>query len=339
MTSSSSPSSSLSIGVIGAGSFGTALAFQAAIQPERRVVLWGRNEALLQAIQSTRENTPYLPGARLPDNITATSDLGALAECDLLLVAPPSKVFREVAGRIRDAGLPGIAVSCTKGIERGSGLRMSQILEELLPDRPAAVLSGPSHAEEIVKGMPAALVVGSTDPDVTARLQQALTSPAFRLYSSRDVAGIELGGALKNIIAIAAGVSDGLGFGDNTKAALITRATVEMVRLGTLLGGQRDTFYGLSGMGDLMVTCFSRHSRNRAVGERIGRGESPAEIADSMQMVAEGVPTTRSVYERARELGVETPIVDAMHGLLYEGKAPRDVVAEVLSREPKPEEW
>lgn len=328
-----------SIGVIGAGSFGTALAVQAAQEPQRTVRLWGRNADLINQIAATRENSSYLPGAQLPENIVATSRLEDLADCSMLLVAPPSKVFREVIERIKAAQLTGTPVSCTKGIERNSGLRMSQIAHELLPDRPVAVLSGPSHAEEIVRGMPAALVLGAEEPSIAAALQSALSSPTFRLYTSCDLAGIELGGALKNIFAIAAGMSDGLGFGDNTKAALITRATVEMVRLGTALGGQRDTFYGLSGIGDLMVTCFSRHSRNRLVGERLGRGESASEIAESMQMVAEGVPTTRSVFERARQMGLETPIVDAMHSLLYQGRQPKEVVIDILSRDPKPEEW
>ena len=214
---------------------------------------------------------------------------------------------------------------------------MSQILAEALPGNPIAVLSGPSHAEEVAVGMPTAVVLGCADEGIAAKVQLALNGQTFRVYTSPDVAGIELGGALKNIFAIAAGVSDGLGFGDNSKAALVTRALVELIRLGAALGGQRTTFRGLSGIGDLMVTCFSLHSRNRSVGERLGKGETPDAIAASMQMVAEGVPTALSAYECARQHGIETPIIDAVYGLLYEGKSPREVLSTILSREPKPE--
>ena len=229
-------------------------------------------------------------------------------------------------------------ISCTKGIEQGSEMRMSEILAQFLPKNAVAVLSGPSHAEEVAIGMPTAVVLGCADEAIAAKVQAAMNGQTFRVYTSADVAGIELGGALKNIFAIAAGVSDGLGFGDNSKAALVTRALVELIRLGTALGGQRATFQGLSGIGDLMVTCFSQHSRNRAVGERLGAGETPEAIAASMQMVAEGVPTALSAYECARHHGIETPIIDAVHGLLYAGKSPREVLSDILSREPKPEE-
>jgi glycerol-3-phosphate dehydrogenase (NAD(P)+) len=234
---------------------------------------------------------------------------------------------------------PGCAlVSFTKGIEQGSGLRMSEILAAALPGAPIAVLSGPSHAEEVALGMPTAVVLGCPDAALAAQIQRTMNSQTFRIYTSADVAGIELGGALKNVFAIAAGVSDGLGFGDNSKAALVTRALVELVRLGTALGGREETFRGLSGCGDLMVTCFSRHSRNRSVGERLGRGETPEQIAASMQMVAEGVPTALSAHECARRLNIQTPVIDAVYGLLYEKKSPREVLLEMLSREPKPED-
>ena len=262
----------------------------------------------------------------------------AVQGAELILVVPPSKGMRGVARLLAAATPQAPLVSFTKGIEQGSGLRMSEILQQALPDSPIAVLSGPSHAEEVAIGMPTAVVLGCEDAELAARIQLALNGQTFRVYTSTDVAGIELGGALKNIFAIAAGVSDGLGFGDNSKAALVTRALVELVRLGTALGGRRATFRGLSGIGDLMVTCFSHHSRNRGVGERLGRGETPEQIAASMQMVAEGVPTALSAYECARRFGVETPIIDAVHGLLYSGKSPREVLAEILSREPKPEE-
>ncbi len=337
------------IGIVGAGSWGTALANLVAEASSSdssgssgfspgRVVLWGRHAGQVERLRATRENAVYLPGVRLRENVFPTSDLAEVADAEVILVVTPSQGIREVAERLAAVGARGVLVSCTKGIERGTGLRMSEVLRELLPGNPLAVLSGPSHAEEVAQGMPAAVVLGCEEAALAGELQRTLNGQTLRVYTSLDVAGIELGGALKNIFAIAAGVGDGLGFGDNTKAALVTRALVELIRLGVAMGGRRRTFQGLSGIGDLMVTCFSRHSRNRAVGERIGRGESPADIAASMQMVAEGVPTTRSAFECARRCEVETPIIDAVHGLLYEGKSPRAVLVEILSREPKPEE-
>ena len=325
------------IAVIGAGGWGTALANLMAAKG-LPVTLWGYDSHQVEELRATRVNTPFLPGIRLHDNITVTAEMAAVADADLLLVVPPSKGMRGVAGRLAAVEPRGVLVSFTKGIEQGSGLRMSEILAQALPASRIAVLSGPSHAEEVAVSMPTAVVLGCEDAALAMQIQSVLNSQTFRVYTSTDVAGIELGGALKNIFAIAAGVSDGLGFGDNSKAALVTRALVELVRLGAALGGRRATFRGLSGIGDLMVTCFSRHSRNRSVGERLGRGETPEQIAASMQMVAEGVPTALSAYECARKIGVETPIIDAVHGLLYAGKSPREVLIEILSREPKPEE-
>jgi glycerol-3-phosphate dehydrogenase (NAD(P)+) len=226
-----------------------------------------------------------------------------------------------------------VLLSCTKGVERGSGLRMSEIIAESFPRNPLAVLSGPSHAEEVARRMPTAVVLGCVDAGIAQRLQQAFSTPFFRAYTSEDVAGIEFGGALKNVFALAAGVSDGLGLGDNSKAALVTRALAELVRLGTALGGQRETFQGLSGIGDLMVTCFSRHSRNRAVGEHLGRGELLGAIIASMNMVAEGVPTTYSAFECARRLGIVTPIIDEMRALLDGVHSPQQTLANLLNRD------
>ena len=214
---------------------------------------------------------------------------------------------------------------------------MSEILAECLPRNPVAVLSGPSHAEEVVRKMPTAVVLGSARADVRHRLQQTFATSFFRPYTSEDVAGIELGGALKNIFALAAGASDGLGLGDNAKAALITRSLAELIRLGVALGGRRETFQGLSGIGDLMVTCFSRHSRNRAVGERLGKGECLADIIASMNMVAEGVPTTYSAHECARRLGVDTPIIEQVRALLDGVVGPRETATNLITREPKAE--
>ena len=324
------------IGVIGAGGWGTALANVMAAK-DLPVTLWGYEPEHVRELQATRVNTPFLPGVRLRDNVTPTAEIADLADCDLILMVPPSKGMRGVAARFAACKPRGVLVSCTKGIEQGGGARMSEILKEQLPGNPVAVLSGPSHAEEVAIGMPTAVVLGCRDEELATRLQHAITGQTFRVYTSPDVAGIELGGALKNIFAIAAGVSDGLGFGDNTKAALVTRALAELLRLGVAMGGHRETFRGLSGVGDLMVTCFSHHSRNRSVGERIGRGETPEQIAASMQMIAEGVPTARSAFECARRFGIETPITDAVYAVLYEARSPREVLAEILAREPKPE--
>lgn len=325
------------IAVIGAGGWGTALANLMAAKGQP-VTLWGYEPQHVEELRATRVNKPFLPSVRLHDNVVPTAEMGDVAQAELILVVPPSKGMRGVAQRLAAVNPRGVLVSCTKGIEQGSELRMSEILTQFLPRNPVAVLSGPSHAEEVAIGMPTAVVLGCADEAIAAQVQLAMNGQTFRIYTSTDVAGIELGGALKNIFAIAAGVSDGLGFGDNSKAALVTRALVELIRLGTALGGQRATFQGLSGIGDLMVTCFSQHSRNRAVGERIGAGETPEQIASSMQMVAEGVPTALSAYECARHHGIQTPIIDAVHGLLYANKSPREVLFDILSREPKPEE-
>jgi len=324
------------IAVIGAGGWGTALANLLAAKGEP-VTLWGYEPQLVEALRTSRVNQPFLPSVRLHDNVEPTSEMNDVASAELLLVVPPSKGMRGVAQALAAVNPRGVLVSCTKGIEQGSELRMSEILAQFMPRNAVAVLSGPSHAEEVAIGMPTAVVLGCKDEAIAAQVQRAINGQTFRVYTSPDVAGIELGGALKNIFAIAAGVSDGLGFGDNSKAALVTRALVELIRVGTALGGQRATFQGLSGIGDLMVTCFSRHSRNRAVGERLGAGETPEGIAASMQMVAEGVPTALSAYECARHHGIQTPIIDAVHGLLYAGKSPREVLFDILSREPKPE--
>ncbi len=325
------------IGIVGAGSFGTALAQVIAGNDAPRVTLWGRPSDGMEVLRDTRENRRYLPGVKLKPSIEPTDDFDALAECDVVLVVTPSGAVREVAARLAALGTRAPLVSCTKGLERGSDLRMSEVLQSVLPHNPVAVLSGPSHAEEMAGDVPTAVVLGCADAALAGRLQQAFSGRSFRVYTSADVVGIELGGALKNIVAIGAGVVDGLGFGDNSKAALLTRALGEITRVGVAFGGQAETFRGLSGLGDLMVTCFSRHSRNRAVGERLGRGETPEQIAASMVMVAEGVPTTRSAYEWARRHEMETPVIDAVYGLLYEQRSAGELLRDILARDPKPE--
>ena len=323
--------------IIGAGSWGTALAGVWA-KDGREVVLWGHNPERITAMRATRENSAYLPGLRLPDNVQITSEPRDCENCSLAVFVVPSTAFRAIAERFREI-VPNEAVllSCTKGIEHGTGMRMSEILHENFPAARIAVLSGPNLAVEVAQNLPTATVVGSTDAECAVQLQGFLGSPRFRIYTSDEVIGIELGGALKNVFALSAGASDGLGLGDNAKSALVTRCLAELLRLGTVMGGNPRTFYGLSGVGDLMATCFSPHSRNRRVGERLGRGESLDQITSAMQMVAEGIPTTKSAFECARRLDVETPIIDQMHAIVYERKSPAQALTDLLHREQKPE--
>ena len=327
------------IAVIGAGGWGTALAVLLA-EGGLPVTLWGYDGKQVEALKTTRENRLFLPGVRLPDLIQPTHEMAETLEADVILFVPPSKAMRSVAQSFAALNPPTstVLLTCTKGIEQGSGLRMSQVLGEFFPKNPLAVLSGPSHAEEVSRKAPTAVVLGCDDHQIAQRLQQIFSSGSFRAYTSTDVAGIELGGALKNIFAIAAGMCDGLGLGDNSKAALVTRSLAELIRLGVALGGRRETFQGLSGIGDLMVTCFSRHSRNRGVGERLGKGESLAEIAASMVMIAEGVPTALSARECAQKLGVATPIIDEVYAALYENKSAQVALMSLLDRAPRPEE-
>jgi glycerol-3-phosphate dehydrogenase (NAD(P)+) len=327
-----------SIAVVGAGSWGTALALLLH-ENGAAVTVWGHDSEAIAKIRDLRENQIYLPGVRLPEAVQFTSELESINHADLVLLVVPSRAMREIASRLGTIGLrkDTLLLSCTKGVERGSGLRMSEILSETLPGHPIAVLSGPSHAEEVSRGAPTAVVLGCTEAAFGKELQSLFFSKNFRAYTSSDVKGIELGGALKNIFAIAAGVCDGLGLGDNTKAALVTRSLAELVRLGCALGGQRDTFQGLSGIGDLMVTCFSKHSRNRLVGERLARGESIGAISASMRMVAEGVPTTYSAFECAKRLGIETPIIDQIKLLLDGALSPKEALGALLARDPRAE--
>jgi glycerol-3-phosphate dehydrogenase (NAD(P)+) len=326
------------ISILGAGGWGTALAVLFADRG-MPVNLWGYDAAQVERVRAARVNERYLPGVPLPELIQPTHDLRDCVHADTILFVTPSKAIRAVAEQFSNlappAGTP--LVSCTKGIEHESGLRMSEVLREYFPRNPIGALSGPNLAPEIAQRMPAAGVIGFSDLAVAERLQPIFFTPYFRVYTTDDVAGVELGGALKNIYAIAAGVSDGLGFGDNSKAALLTRAMVELTRLGLVLGGRRETFYGLSGSGDLMVTCFSRRSRNRGLGERLGRGETLEEITAAMAGIAEGVPTARSAYECARRADVSTPIIDEVHAMLFEGKEPRRVLGDLMSRDPRAE--
>jgi glycerol-3-phosphate dehydrogenase (NAD(P)+) len=326
------------IAVIGAGGWGTALAILWAKQGNQ-ITLWGHNPARTEKIRKTRENRDYLPGVRLPDSIDVSSNIAECAGADLIVFVTPSTALRSVANQLRSANssVQAVLLSGTKGIEHGTGMRMSEILVEIFPQNTVAVLSGPNLAVEVSQDLPTATVLGCQVAECAEGLQRHLGSERFRIYSSDETIGIELGGALKNVFALSAGVSDGFGLGDNSKAALVTRSLAELLRLGTAMGGNPRTFYGLSGAGDLIATCFSRHSRNRRVGEKLGKGETLEQIVSGTQMVAEGIPTTKSAYECARRLNVDTPIIDQIYSVLYEGKRPDQAMQELLGRDQKAE--
>lgn len=324
--------------IIGDGGWGTALATVLA-RNGHRVTVWGPFEDYVSRTQNERVNTKFLPGVELPDEIGFTSDTGtAAADADAVVLAVPSRYFRDVVSRFCGL-LPDAApvVSVTKGLDRDTGRRMSEVAAEILDREPIAALSGPSHAEEVALAIPSAVVIGCADHDQAIALQDLFMNETFRIYTSEDIVGVELGGALKNVIAVAAGVSDGIGFGDNSKAALITRGLAEIIRLGVRLGAQPETFAGLSGIGDLVVTCTSRHSRNRGVGERIGRGENPGTILGSMEQVAEGIWTCATARDLAGRHDVEVPITEEVCALIHEGKDSAEAVRDLMTRDPKPE--
>jgi glycerol-3-phosphate dehydrogenase (NAD(P)+) len=323
------------ITVLGAGAWGTALA-RLLHQGGHEVTLWGHIQDWLDEIRQTGRNDRFLPDIDVPREVRLDGDLPrAMKAAECIVVAVPSQPFRQVTRCL--ARYSGLIASVTKGIEYDTGLTMCGILAETAPQAKCAALSGPTFAVEVARDIPTAIVAASRDAAAAGQVQKLFSRPTFRVYTSMDVLGVELGGALKNVIAIAAGTGDGLGFGDNSKAALVTRAIVEMRRLGVACGAQGETFTGLSGLGDLMVTCFSKHSRNRGFGERVGRGEKPADIAASMLAVAEGYPTARSAYQLARKHGVVTPIIDEVHAMLYEGKNVAQAVRDLMSRDLKPE--
>jgi glycerol-3-phosphate dehydrogenase (NAD(P)+) len=326
----------MKVTVIGAGAWGTALA-NLLCQNANQVTLWGHEPDLLREIQRTGRNEVFLPGIQLSPQLQCEPDLpAAAAASECAVVAVPSKFLREVTARL--PRFRGIAVSVTKGIEDETGLTMSGILRATMPESTAAALSGPSFALEVARGIPGAIVAAHPDPRIAKTIQLLFHRPTFRVYTSRDVLGVELGGALKNVVAIAAGVGDGLGYGDNTKAALITRAMAEIRRLGVACGASAETFSGLSGLGDLTVTCFSRLSRNRRFGEQVGRGEKVEDILAGAVAVAEGYPTARSAHHLAGRLGIQTPIVREVFAMLYEGKNVREAVQSLMSRDMKQED-
>ena len=326
--------------VLGDGGWGTALAL-VLHEAGNRVILWSPFEDYADELRRTRKNTKFLPGVDIPEGIEITARIADTAEAEVAFSVIPSKFLRSVLERLKDhapAGRP--VVSATKGIEEGTLLTATGILREGLGDVPLAVLSGPSHAEEVVRRMPTTVVSASDDPALAGRVQDLLRTDRFRVYTHDDIRGVELGGALKNVVSIAAGIVDGLGYGANTKSALLSRGIVEMGRLGVAMGAKRSTFFGLSGIGDLMVSCFSPFGRNRFVGEELGKGKSIDEIVSSMDMVAEGVVTAKGVNRLMDEHHVEMPICREIFRVLYEGKSPGEALRDLMSRQLKNEvEW
>ena len=325
--------------MIGSGSWGTAVA--AMVASRAPTTLWARREEAAAEMRAARENTSYLPGIELPASLTITSDVAAAVEsAGLVVVAVPSHGFREVleaAKEFMDSDTR--VISLSKGVERGSQLRMTEVASDVLPLDPSriGVLTGPNLAREVALGQPAAAVVAISDETSAQELQALFMQPTFRVYTNLDVVGCESAGALKNVMAIAAGMAHGLGYGDNSKAALVTRALAELTRLGVALGGAPLTFAGLAGMGDLVATCFSDQSRNRRVGVELGRGKPLDVIVAEMSMVAEGVKSTEAILALAKAHQIEMPIATMVGSVLYEGALPSDMVEQLMTREAKAE--
>jgi glycerol-3-phosphate dehydrogenase (NAD(P)+) len=314
----------MNVTVLGAGSWGTTVAsLTTALNP---TILWARNPDVAAEVNDSHTNSTYLPSSTLPRRLRATADLEqAVRDADVLIVGVPSKGFRDTLGAAKKWVRPWIpVVSLTKGIEGGTLLRMTQVIDELLPGHPRAALSGPNLAREIMAGQAAASVIATDDQGVAAALQQVLQHKLFRVYRNHDVVGCEIGGALKNVVAIAAGIGEGLGVGDNTRASVMTRGLAELTRLGVAMGAEQQTLAGLAGMGDLVATCMSPYSRNRTVGEMLGRGKQLDQILAEMHMVAEGVNTARLALSLATEYGVELPICHEIHEVVTGRQRPVD---------------
>lgn len=321
--------------VLGDGGWGTTVAILLSGKGYD-VTLWGAFPDYITALKKARVNVKFLPAVKIPDSVTLTSDISGLQDEATYVIAIPCKYLRKTISGFKGK-INGPLVSLVKGIETGTLLRPSEVLSEVLGVDKIAALSGPSVSFEVARNLPATLVAASKDTALTREVQEIFTTPVFRVYTSADLKGVELGGALKNIVAIAAGISDGLGFGVNTKAALLTRGLVEIIRLGVKMGARKETFFGLSGLGDLATTCMSEHSRNRALGEKIGKGEKLKDILEKTETVAEGVTTAKSAYELSRKSGIEMPITEKIYEVLYENKEPRLAVGELMTRALKSE--
>lgn len=329
------------IGVLGAGSWGATLASLLA-EKGCQVTLWEFDPDKAKELSSWR-TLSFFPQLTIPKDILITSDLAqAVGDKDIILFVVPSHTLRDVAKKVSAQRMDlshTIIVSATKGIENNSLKRMSEIISAEISDvgNRIVALSGPTHAEEVAQKIPTIATAASLNSEAALITQETFMTPFFRVYTNPDIIGVETGGALKNIFAIAAGIGDGLGLGDNTKAAIVTRGLRELVQLGVKMGGQRSTYFGLTGLGDLIVTCFSQHSRNRAIGEKIGRGKSIPQAEKELVMVAEGVKTTQSAYELGIHYGIELPITNQVYQVIYQGKSPKKAVQELMMREAKPE--
>ena len=327
----------MKITVLGSGGWGTALSLLL-LRNGHQVTLWSYVEAESANLRQNREN-PVLPGIPLPQELTLTADLECVRGSGVVVVATPSFAVRQTMNKalgLLDEGT--VLVSVSKGIEENTSLTLTQVIEEVTQGRfPIAALSGPSHAEEVARDMPTSVVAAAKDRHIAEMVQDLFMAPMFRVYTTDDVVGVELGAALKNVIALCAGICDGLGFGDNTKAALMTRGLSEMARLGQAMGGRRETFAGLTGAGDLMVTCTSQHSRNRRCGILIGQGALPRDAVREIGMVVEGYYAAASAMTLAQKLGVDMPITQAVWRVLYRGKDPKTAALELMVREKKPE--
>ena len=323
--------------ILGTGSWGTALACLLAHRLDE-VCLIGRNQKIADEINQHHSNQHYIPNLSLDTKIIASTDIKRAQDYPLVLFVVPTSATEASASQLASIGLPEntILVSCAKGIS-ANGERMSQIIHRHLPNNPLAVLSGPNHAEEVSRNLATCAVIGAKEKELSEQLQDVFTTNFFRCYTSDDIAGIELGGAIKNIFSIAAGIADGIGLGDNAIAALVTRGLAEMTRLGTALGGQMETFIGLSGVGDLMATCYSPHSRNNRVGKALGKGGNLDDIIANLGMVAEGVPNTKSIYDAGHKTSVRIPLIDAVYQILYEKKSAVTALEELLTRDTRPE--
>jgi glycerol-3-phosphate dehydrogenase (NAD(P)+) len=331
----------MKISVLGAGGWGTTLAILLHYNGHN-VTLWEYKKSYARHLLKKRINTDYLPGIKIPKEINITSDIEEASDNkNLMVLAVPSQFLRNVVNEIDFHQIKeSILVSVSKGIENKSLMTMSQMLKDVfhqLNKNQIGVISGPSHAEEVSQRIPTAVVAASSDIETAKTIQAAFMTSYFRVYASTDILGVELGGAFKNIIAIGAGIIDGAGFGDNTKAAIMTRGVAEISRLGLAMGARPETFAGLSGMGDLIVTCMSRHSRNRFVGEQIGKGKKLKQILKSMEQVAEGVETTRSANQLASKKGIETPITNEVYKILFEDKDPVKATTDLMNRDMKSE--
>lgn len=322
------------VSVIGAGSWGIALAMLLH-KNGNKVTVWSALEDEIQMLNEKREHMDKLPGVKLPEDMIFTTDeKGAVEGADLLVLAVPSPFVRSTAKRIASCIPDGmIIVNVAKGIEESTLDTLSEVIESEIPNADIAVLSGPSHAEEVGRGLPTTCVVGAKNKKTAEMIQDTFMSPVFRVYISPDILGIELGGSLKNVIALAAGMADGLGYGDNTKAALITRGIAEITRLGTAMGGSRETFAGLSGIGDLIVTCASVHSRNRRAGMLIGQGYTMEKAMEEVKMVVEGVYSAKAAIKLAEKYGVSMPIIEQVNAILFEGKKADEAVKDLMIRD------